>query len=168
MIAALNNLINPHLVHVPILFTTPGTIIAMFANVYIAKIFQVLLAVLLVGKYDNVQASHRTASAEGKDGKKLGFGAKMVQRAWNAHMNSWEAFAGFTAAVLLALTVAGDSTQLRVLANAFVIVRFAYTLIYVGAFNDLLAIVRGGAFAVGLTLLLQIFAIGAGDNWKLF
>lgn len=168
MIAALNNLVNPYLVHVPILFTTPGTVVAMFINVYIAKVFQVLLAVLLVGKYDNVQASHRAASAVGKDGKKPGFGAKMVQRAWNAHMNSWEAFAGFTAAVLLALNVAGDSPELRVLANAFVIVRFAYTLIYIVAFNDLLALVRGGAFALGLSLLLQIFVVAAGDNWKLF
>jgi uncharacterized MAPEG superfamily protein len=167
MLTAVNNLINPHLSKVPLLFTTQGTIIAMLANVYIAKILQVALAVLLTGKYDNVQANHRTGGNV-KEGQKPSFGQKMAQRAWNAHMNSWEAFTAFSAAVLLALVSAGDSTQLRVLANAFVVVRFAYNFVYTLAFNDALAIVRGGTFFVGLALLLQIFAIGAGEHWKTF
>ena len=169
MLTALNNLINPHLDKVPLLFTTQGTIIAMLMNIYIAKIFQVILSVLLTGKYDNVQSSHRNgAGTTDKDGKKPSFGAKMAARAWNAHMNSWEAFTAFSVAVILALVTVGDSNQLQVLANAFVLVRFAYTLIYIIAFNDILAMIRGGAFAVGFTLILQILFLAAGDNWKLF
>mmetsp|Transcript_28009 Transcript_28009/g.55992 ORF Transcript_28009/g.55992 Transcript_28009/m.55992 type:complete len:168 (+) Transcript_28009:24-527(+) len=167
MISAINDLLNPHLEKIPLLFTTQGTIIGMLMNVYIAKVFQVVLSVILVGKYDNVQASHRVSSGE-KDGKKLSFGAKMAQRAWNAHLNSWESFSAFSAAVILALVTVGDSHQLRVLANAFVVVRFAYIIIYVAAFNDVLALLRGGAFAVGISLLLQIFVLAAGENWKTF
>ena len=165
MIANLNNLINPYLVHVPIMFTTPGSIVAMLLVVYIAKVLQVILSIVLTAKYDNVQSSHRAASSEGKDGKKLGFGAKTVQRAWNAHQNSWEAFAAFSAAVLLALQTVGDSKELNVLANAFVIVRFVYNFVYILAFNDLLAVFRGVTFVVGLGFVLQIFALAVGDNW---
>ena len=165
MIASLNNLVNPYLVHVPIMFTTPGSIVAMLLVVYIAKVLQVILSIVLTAKYDNVQSSHRAASSEGKDGKKLGFGAKTVQRAWNAHQNSWEAFAAFSAAVLLALQTVGDSKELNVLANAFVIVRFVYNFVYILAFNDLLAVFRSVTFVVGLGFVLQIFALAVGDNW---
>lgn len=165
MIASLNNFVNPYLVHVPVVFTTPGSIIAMLFVVYLAKILQVLLSIVLTAKYDNVQSSHRAASSEGKDGKKLGFGAKTVQRAWNAHQNSWEAFAAFTAAVLLALQTVGDSKELNILANAFVFVRFAYNFVYILAFNDFLAVFRGVTFVVGLGFVLQIFALAVGDKW---
>ena len=170
MIAAINNLILPHLAHVPILFNTPGAVCAMLINVYIAKLFQVLLSVLLLSKYDNVQANFRTAntSRKGKDDKEASFSEKMVQRAYNAHLNSWEAFTSFAAAVILALQLVGDSKELLVLANAFVLVRFAYTLIYIAAFNNVLALVRGGAFAIGFSLILQIFAMAAGEHWKNF
>lgn len=167
MITAVNNLINPHLDKIPLLFTTQGTVIAMLINVYIAKLLQAFCAVVLVGKYDNVQASHRVGRA-GKDGQKPAFAQKMAERAWNAHMNSWEAFSAFSAAVILVLVTVGDSPQLRVLANAFVVVRFAYNFVYTLAFNDVLAIVRGGVFFVGLALILQIFALAAGDHWKTF
>jgi uncharacterized MAPEG superfamily protein len=167
MIAAINNIINPHLAKLPVLFTTQGSVIAMLINVYIAKVLQVVLAILLTGKYDNVQASHRTGGGS-KEGQKPSFGAKMAQRAWNAHMNSWEAFTAFGIAVVLALATVGDSTELKVLANAFVIVRFAYNFIYVLAFNDVLAVVRGAAFAVGFAIVLQIFALAAGEHWKTF
>jgi uncharacterized MAPEG superfamily protein len=167
MIAAVNNLINPHLDKVPLLFTTQGAVIAMLANVFIAKFLQGVLSVVLTGKYDNVQANHRTGGFS-KDGQKQTFGQKTAARAWNAHMNSWEAFATFSAAVILALVSVGDSTQLRVLANAFVAVRFVYNFVYVLAFNNALAVVRTAVFFVGLAIVLQIFALAAGEHWKTF
>jgi uncharacterized MAPEG superfamily protein len=167
MITAVNNFINPHLDKVPLLFTTQGAVIAMLANVFIAKFLQGVLSVVLTGKYDNVQANHRTGGFS-KDGQKQTFGQKTAARAWNAHMNSWEAFATFSAAVILALVSVGDSTQLRVLANAFVAVRFVYNFVYVLAFNNALAVVRTAVFFVGLAIVLQIFALAAGDHWKTF
>jgi uncharacterized MAPEG superfamily protein len=146
-------------------FTTPGSLVAMLLVTYGAKFLQVILSIVLLSKYDNVQASHRASNGEGKDGKKPGFGAKMVQRAWNSHQNSWEAFATFSAAVLLALNTVGDSVNLNILANAFVIVRIAYVFVYIAAFNDLLAIVRSLTWVVSFGLVLQIFAMAIGDNW---
>ena len=167
MIPAINNLIQPHLASVPILFTTPGTVVAMFLNIYIAKVFQAVLSIALLTKYDHVQANHRSVG-DVKDGKKPGFAAKMVQRAFNAHQNSWEAFAGFSVAVVLALQMVGDSPQLNMLANWFVLVRFAYILIYIVAFNNALAMFRSAAWVVGLSIILQIFVLAAGDKWKSF
>lgn len=165
MIASLNNLVNPYLHHVPIIFTTHGSLVAVLLLTYFSKFLQVITSVLFLGKYDNVNASHRASNGVSKDGQKPGFGAKLVLRAWNAHQNSWEAFAAFSVAVLLALQTAGDSKNLNILVNAFVLVRLAYNFVYILAFNDILAVFRSLTWVVGFGFLLQIFAIAVGDNW---
>ena len=74
------SIIEPHLQSVPIYFTSSGCIFIAFGLVYIAKLFHIILSVLLNKKYDTVQAGFRTNDT----------GAKMVTRAYNAHCNAWE------------------------------------------------------------------------------
>eukprot|EP00600_Ochromonadales_sp_CCMP1393_P008588 CAMPEP_0174964176 /NCGR_PEP_ID=MMETSP0004_2-20121128/5734_1 /TAXON_ID=420556 /ORGANISM="Ochromonas sp., Strain CCMP1393" /LENGTH=107 /DNA_ID=CAMNT_0016212871 /DNA_START=87 /DNA_END=407 /DNA_ORIENTATION=- len=106
----------------------------------IAKFIHIGLSVVLLKSYDNVQARHRTENiAETRE-------KRMVNRAYNAHMNSWEAFAAFGIAVLLCLKNKGDSTELSTCCNAFIAIRVAYLQIYLMADNDILAMVRSIAW----------------------
>jgi uncharacterized MAPEG superfamily protein len=165
MFKSINEFIEPHLGKVPIYFSTQGCVLAMILLVYVIKVVHVLLSYLLTMKYDLVQASYRGGA---KEGQKPTFGEKMVQRAYNAHANSFEAFSVFTAAVLIALHTVGDSERLRLLANAFVLVRAAYAAIYVFAFHTVLTPLRSGAFFVGLNLCFMIFLHALGEEWKFF
>ncbi|KAJ1438598.1 hypothetical protein B484DRAFT_444440, partial [Ochromonadaceae sp. CCMP2298] len=86
-----------------------------------------------------------------------------VQRAYNAHTNSIEAFGYLSTAVLLTLHTKGDSAELTLCCNAFLALRVAYVLIYVLAFNPALSLVRSVCFGAALGVLLKIFSMGAGE-----
>ena len=94
--------------------------------------------------------------------------AAAVQRAYNAHCNQLEAFAGFSAATLLALTNAALSEQtlaeITQLANAFLYVRLLYNAAYILAFNRPLSAVRSAVFTVGIVIIFKMFAL-AGANF---
>ena len=90
-----------------------------------------------------------------------------IQRAYNAHCNQLEAFAGFSAATLLALTNTALSEQtldeITQLANAFLYVRLLYNAAYILAFNRPLSTIRSGVFTIGLVIVFKIFALAGAD-----
>lgn len=151
--------IAPNLKSIPLTFTPAGSIGAMLAVVYVSKLVHGVLSVALLQKYDNVQASYRYSTNKGS------WQAKMVQRAYSAHSNHWEAFAGFSVAMLLALqkAPAGSAEELQMLANAFLVSRVAYNAAYVLAFNEPLAVIRSSMFAIGLAIVVRIFTIAIGN-----
>lgn len=149
--------IQPHLVQVPLLFSAKGAIVGMFGLIYASKFAQALLSLLLLQRYDNVQATFRVGS---KKGGKDSWQERTVQRAWNAHLNHWEAFTGFAVAMILALIAVKDTTELTVLANAFILIRVAYNAAYILAFNAPLSMIRSAIFVAGMVILVKIFALG--------
>jgi uncharacterized MAPEG superfamily protein len=81
-------------------------------------------------------------------------------RAYAAHQNHFEAFPPFAAAVIVA-TLAGASPPLvDRLAIAFVLLRVAYTAIYIRGNARL----RSVAWTLGLICVVALFAAGA---WRL-
>ncbi len=85
-------------------------------------------------------------------------------RALSAHNNHFEAFIGFSAAVLLCLVKKDtDLAELTILCNGFIFVRILYNIVYLIAFNAPLSVVRTGVFSVGIIIVLRIFTLGAGD-----
>lgn len=91
-----------------------------------------------------------------------------IQRAYNAHCNQLEAFAGFSAATLLALSNAAKLSEhalseITQLANAFLYVRLLYNAAYILAFNRPLSAVRSAVFTVGIVIVFKIFALAGAD-----
>ncbi len=152
--------LQPHLVHVPLLFSAKGSIVVMFLIVYMSKYVQVGLSLILSGFYDNVQASFRVG---GKGTKKDTWREKTVQRAFNAHQNQWEAFIGFSIAVILALINIKDTAELDILVNAFIISRVVYNVVYVLAFNPPLSILRSVVWLTGISIVFRIFYLSVSD-----
>ncbi len=74
-------------------------------------------------------------------------------RAQGAHMNGFEAFPFFAAAVLLAEMRAVPQATVNALAVAFILVRIVYVLMYLGDRPTLRSVV----WSVGLALNLAIF-----------
>lgn len=148
--------LEPHLAHVPVVYNPYECIVAMFALLYLSKFVMAGLSFALVGKYDNVQANFRNGGFVGQS-----WGHKAVQRAYNAHLNHWEAFTGFSVAMILALIRVGADRhqELAVLGNAFLLVRVAFNVVYIVAHNEPLSFVRSAVFGVGLVILVRIFTI---------
>lgn len=74
-------------------------------------------------------------------------------RAHGAHLNHFEAFPFFAAAVIIAHVVSGPSALVNWLAAAFVVVRLFYTAMYLTDRQPL----RSGSFFVGLLIAIVIF-----------
>jgi len=74
-------------------------------------------------------------------------------RAHGAHLNSFEAFAPFAAAVTIAHIVGGASSAANWLAVAFIVVRLGHTFFYVTDRQPL----RSTCFGIGLLLTVAIF-----------
>ena len=135
----------------------------MFMLVYISKFVQIALSFLLLGRYDNVQASHRYGG-KSENALKNSWKERTVQRAFAAHCNQWEAFIGFSVSVLLALLKAPHQhAELTFLANSFVYIRIIYNIAYILAFNEPLSFLRSSVFTVGLVVILKIFALAANE-----
>jgi uncharacterized MAPEG superfamily protein len=77
----------------------------------------------------------------------------MAQRAHAAHLNSFEAFPFFAAAVLAALATQADMQRVAVLSTSFVVARLAYGLVYL--WN--MAALRSLVWFVGLGCIVAIF-----------
>jgi uncharacterized MAPEG superfamily protein len=79
----------------------------------------------------------------------------MAQRAHAAHLNSFEAFPFFAAAVLAAIVAHADMQRVAVLSIAFVVARVVYGLVYLWD----VAALRSVVWFVGLGFAISIFMI---------
>ena len=131
----------------------------MWMLAFASKLFQVALSYVLVQGYDNTQQSYRSAP-------KLTWKDRLLGRAFNAHVNHFEALIYFSAAVLLSMTAGlnpAQSAEVDKLANAFIAVRIMYNGIYLVAFNEPLSFVRSAIFAVGFAIVFNIFDISGAN-----
>ena len=78
-------------------------------------------------------------------------------RAYGAHLNHFEAFPFFAAAVLVAHIVEGPSATINWLAAAFILARLGYTFFYLNNLQPF----RSISFFVGLLITMAIFVIPA-------
>jgi uncharacterized MAPEG superfamily protein len=78
-------------------------------------------------------------------------------RAHGAHLNAFEAFAPFAAAVIIAHIVEGPNTIVNVLALLFVAARVAHMGFYLADRQP----PRSAAFTLGLLLIIAIFVTPA-------
>ena len=74
-------------------------------------------------------------------------------RAYGAHLNHFEAFPFFAAAVIMAHVVSGPTALVNWLAVAFIVVRLFYTAMYLTDRQPL----RSGSFFLGLFITIAIF-----------
>ena len=144
--------LNPLLDQCPLIFSPIGSIVAMFMIVYLSKVQHVIYSIVLVNKYDIVNASYRN------DNQKNTL-SEIVKRAFNAHQNNWEAFIGYSIAMILILHKKISSIEINQLCNLFVFVRVAYSIIYPLAFAVPLGMVRSGVFTIGILIVLKLYYI---------
>ena len=78
-------------------------------------------------------------------------------RAYAAHQNHFEAFPPFAAAVLVATLTNAAAAYVDRLAIAFVLLRVAYTAIYIRGNAKL----RSAAWALGFACIVALFMAGA-------
>jgi uncharacterized MAPEG superfamily protein len=74
-------------------------------------------------------------------------------RAYGAHLNAFEAFAPFAAAVIISRQVEGASSTVDVIALIFIVARLAHMGFYLANAQPL----RTAAFFVGLVAVIAIF-----------
>jgi uncharacterized MAPEG superfamily protein len=74
-------------------------------------------------------------------------------RAYGAHLNHFEAFPFFAAAVIIAHVLSGPSALVNWLAVAFIVVRLFYTAMYLTDRQPL----RSASFFAGLIIAVVIF-----------
>jgi uncharacterized MAPEG superfamily protein len=106
------------------------------------------VAKVLGPRYDNRNVRQWQSRLEGA-----------AQRAHAAHLNSFEAFPFFAAAVLAAIVANADMQRVAMLSIAFVVARFVYGLVYI--WN--IAMLRSLVWFLGLGCAIAIlcFAIYA-------
>jgi uncharacterized MAPEG superfamily protein len=75
------------------------------------------------------------------------------RRAWNAHINSFEALPFFAAGVILAEYRGAAQTWVDILALLFVIIRFVYVYLYL----ENKAQLRSSVFSLGLLVTIALF-----------
>ena len=153
--------LQPLLAKFPVLVSSPEHALpAMLLIVYGSKLVHATLSFLLVGKYDNVNASYRLGGGA-SSGSKPTWQSKVLVRAYNAHSNHWEAFTGFSVAVMSALRLSpGSQThELTILANAFIGVRLLYNVVYIIAYNEPLSFLRSAVWFAGIVITLRIFTL---------
>jgi uncharacterized MAPEG superfamily protein len=156
--------IRPFLSKIPVRYSLEGCVVMMFMVVYLSKGIQMGLSFLLTAGYDNVQAQHRYGPSSSNSGKRDSWQSKLIQRSFNAHLNHWEAFIGFSSAVFLTLITGAAKTtaartELTVLANAFVVIRVLYTFAYIAAFNYPLSFIRSSIWFAGIVIVVKMFCL---------
>ena len=93
---------------------------------------------------------------------KGGWKDALIARAWAAHQNSWEAFIGFSAAVVMAVVSKKEVPDFLLQCNAFLWIRALYILMYTFAFNAPLSVLRSASFIPGFAIVLNIMFSVAG------
>lgn len=81
-----------------------------------------------------------------------------VQRANNAHLNAFEAFAPFAAGVVMAQLAGVDHGRIALLAVAFVVLRVLHGILYLADVQLMRSLVWAGGFACVVALLVQAAA----------
>jgi len=77
-----------------------------------------------------------------KDTKEQPELVKMIQRATAAHANSWEAFAYFSFSCLTAHVLKLDAQVASSLCTLFLVLRFAYVLLYIVGTSEWVGVLR--------------------------
>jgi uncharacterized MAPEG superfamily protein len=95
-------------------------------------------------RYDNRRVREWQAKLEG-----------LPLRAHAAHLNSFEAFPFFAAAVLAAIVTHADMQRVAMLSIAFVLARVVYGLVYLWD----VAVLRSLVWFVGLACVIAIFLL---------
>ena len=121
-----------------------GCIGIAFLLVYLPKLVSTAAMAKMPGGYDNREPRSQQA-------KLAGWGA----RAHAAHLNGFEAFAPFAAAVLVAVTAHADPKWTNILALTHVGARFAYPFIYIANVH----VLRSTVWTVGFAATLALFAL---------
>jgi uncharacterized MAPEG superfamily protein len=123
--------------------TTPLLcIFVAYLLVFFPKIVVAVAQAKQPGGYDNQHPRDQQARLEG-----------WGKRAVAAHMNAFEALAPFAAAVLVALVGHADLGVVTPLAIAFLVIRVAYTLIYIGGMGML----RSAVWTLGFLATCALF-----------
>ena len=149
-----NKFINPYLNQVPVIISPIGTILAMYIIVYLSKLQHAMYSILLMQKYDIVNASYRNSNSSKKT-----WTEQVVSRAYNAHANNWEALLGYCIPVILILQKKISSNEINQLCNLFIGVRVIYTVLYPLAFSVPISMIRSGVFTIGIAIILKLFSI---------
>ena len=118
-------------------------VVVAFVLIYLTKI-PVGVAMAKMGRYDNEHPRDQQA-------KLTGWG----QRALGSHQNSFEAFAPFAAAVMVAHLGGGSAHASAVLAVVFVVARVVYLLLYLANQSTL----RSAVWSVGFFATLGLFLL---------
>jgi uncharacterized MAPEG superfamily protein len=121
-----------------------GCIGIAFLLVYLPKLVSSLAMSKMPGGYDNKEPRAQQA-------KLAGWGA----RAHAAHLNGFEAFAPFAAAVLVAVVAHADPKWTNILALTHVGARTVYPFIYLANLGTL----RSAIWTVGFGATLALFAL---------
>lgn len=120
------------------------SILIALALIFVPR-FVVVAALMRDGGLDN---RHPRAQQQ----KLTGWGA----RAQAAHQNSFEAFAPFAAAVLVAETGGGDPERIALLCGVFLVAR----VVYIGLYIANLATLRSLVWSAGLVATVLLFVQG--------
>lgn len=89
----------------------------------------------------------------------------LLERAYDAHLNQFEALIYFSAAVLMSATAGlsrAQTKEVNQLATAFIAVRI---MVYLFAYNEQLSVVRSSVFWVGIAIVFNIFDISDGNQF---
>lgn len=125
--------------------TTPFVcVLIAYLLVYLPKIPLSIAMAKQPGGYDNKRPRAQQAKLEG-------FGA----RAAAAHYNGFEAFAPFTAAVLVAHLSGASDYRASVLSVAFVVARTLYVVAYLADLDYL----RSAIWGIGLLCTVALFCL---------
>ena len=151
---------------VPSRFTCKQCLVLFFLMTLASKFVHAILSIVLTQKYDVTQATYRVGG--GVSGKVDGvdkWKVALIQRAYNAHQNSFEALTYFSAAVLMAAAtnLSKDvSAEVDQLANAFLVARALYQVAYLAAFNEPLSIIRSATFGLAVSISVNIMFLAGG------
>ena len=116
-----------------------------FGLIYLPRFGPVAAAMAkLPGGYDNNDPRTQAQSLEGRG-----------RRAYNAHMNGFEAFAPFAIALLVAMIASSHFDLVCYLAIGFCVVRTVYIVAYLGD----LASLRSGMWTLGLLVIGALFVL---------
>ena len=111
-------------------------IIAAWLLIWVPRMVVAAAQSKMPGGYDNAHPRDQQAKLEG-----------WGKRAQGAHMNAFEAFAPFAAAVFVAHLAHGDEKKAAMLAVAFVVLRAIYTALYLANLDKLRSTVWIAGFA---------------------
>jgi|EP00624_Nannochloropsis_granulata_P005327 uncharacterized MAPEG superfamily protein len=138
----------------PPLVTPLRAILWCLALTFLPHLLRVPMVLRLKGRYNNLMA--RTHQVNKKDTKEHPESVKMIQRTTAAHANSWEAFAYFSASCITAHILKLDVQVASSLCTLFLVLRFAYVLLYIVGTNEWIGAARSLVWVGGLVAAVRL------------